>query len=135
LLTGADDTVPLVIWTFAEAVAIIIAASVPIFRFLVQKSTQPEARSRLLEGTGGAGLTPSFSFLSLVGLGRPTNTWSITGSPFDSSIPLESLGGGRNSILRTDEVLVGVEENAEISTDADNQSRTSLPSTIPSLEI
>lgn len=134
-LTSADDSVPLVIWTFAEPVVIIIAASVPIFRFFLQTPAQPDPRRRLLEENGGAALIRSYCFPPSARLGRGTNTWSITGGPFDTAIPLQLLSGGRDSIMRTDEIRIGVEENGGILNREDNKSRASLPSVISRLEI
>ncbi|KAK4038345.1 hypothetical protein C8A01DRAFT_37732 [Parachaetomium inaequale] len=103
------DSVALVIWTFAEPVAIIVAASVPILRKLFEKPAQAALERELMGARGGRGIPPSNSFPPTAGLGRQTNTWNVTSGPFDSSIALQTLGA-RDSILRTDALDIRIEE-------------------------
>jgi len=112
---GADDSVPLVVWTYAEPVAIIIAASVPVLRHFLHKTPTPILHGALLARRGNSGVTPTHSFSPSADPGRHSRSWSISGGPLDTSIPLQSLHGRSSAIIRTDEVLVGAEENASQS--------------------
>jgi hypothetical protein len=108
-LTAEDDTVALVIWTFAEPVAIIIAASIPVLRHLIEKPAQAAFERGLMGTRNGSGLPLDFAYPSSSRYERRAKIWSTGGNPTDTPIPLQTLGS-RDGILRTDEVQVNIEE-------------------------
>jgi hypothetical protein len=126
-LTGEDDSVALVIWTFTEPVAIIVAASVPILRKLFEKPAQAARERERMGARAGRGIPPSDSFPLTARLGGQANTCTITGGPLDSSIALQTLGA-RDSIVRTDEVDIRIEEiNPDARRRAAEATRASRP--------
>ena len=130
-LTGADDSVPLVVWTFAEPVAIIIAASVPVLRIFLYRAHRPGSQQDLLGPARSSWIPPSDSLPSSTRLGRQTHSWSISGARLDTSIPLQPLGTGGKYIMRTDEIRLVTEQNTTDIARHSVQTRPNTPFRVP----
>ncbi|KAK3293078.1 uncharacterized protein B0H64DRAFT_476674 [Chaetomium fimeti] len=109
-LDVTHDTVSLVIWTFAEPVAIIIAASIPVLRQLIEKPSEAAFERGLMGLRSGSGLPHNFSFPSSPRFGQEAKVWSSRSGPVGTFIPLQDLGS-MDAILRIDEVQVNNEES------------------------
>lgn len=114
MLISTDDSVPLVIWTFAEPAVIIMAASVPYFRLFI-KEVSHETKRKPPGGTILRGdlqqlhLIPSRPNMGMDALG-PMCTSLCRGGPMKSS---SGLNIGDRAILRTYEFEVDIEQGAQ----------------------
>ena len=85
-LIAKDDTVALVIWTFAEPVAIIIAASIPVLRHLIEKPAQAAFERGLMGTRSGSGLPLDFAYPSSSKYERRAKIWSTEEDPPNTCI-------------------------------------------------
>ncbi|KAH6847745.1 hypothetical protein B0I37DRAFT_150843 [Chaetomium sp. MPI-CAGE-AT-0009] len=108
---ATHDTVALAIWIFAEPVAIIVAASIPLLRHLIEKPAQAAFERGIMGARGGSGLPHNLSLPPSARFGQRAKIWSSRSGPVGTFIALQTLGSA-DAILRTDEVQVKVEENS-----------------------